>query len=84
MGLYDTVRFVCPHCASRTEVQTKAGECRLKSYPQNKVPLRLAAALQAQPAEVTACCGKPVYFTAPYLPKFVEVFAEIPQDLEDE
>ena len=42
MGLFDSVRFECPECGERMSVQSKAGDCILKDYDSEAVPLNIA------------------------------------------
>ena len=32
MGMFDTVKLVCPKCGEEQEVQSKAGDCLLRYY----------------------------------------------------
>jgi len=32
MGLFDIVKFWCPRCQEKIEVQSKAGDCELHEY----------------------------------------------------
>jgi hypothetical protein len=38
MGMYDTVIVPCPKCQTKTEFQTKSGECTLAEYTLEDVP----------------------------------------------
>lgn len=51
MGMFDTVIFKCLKCKHEIEEQSKAGECRLEVYPNRKVPIDIAIALDG--ADIT-------------------------------
>lgn len=55
MGMYDSVRVVCPNCESSLEFQSKAGECRLKEYELDNVPPSIAGDLIGE--SVYCRCG---------------------------
>ncbi len=42
MGCFDTVNFKCPTCGSSLNIQSKAGECRLKEFFITSVPMDIA------------------------------------------
>lgn len=42
MGMYDTVIFTCEVCGRTLSVQSKSGECLLKEYNADHVPLDIA------------------------------------------
>ena len=63
MGCYDSVKFKCPDCGKELVVQSKSGECRLKTYGAKCVPIAVAGSLHKQ--EVTCeCCQAPLVIEA--------------------
>ena len=62
MGMFDTVTLKCPHCGADTELQTKAGPCRLKVYSIRRAPLSIAGCLTESGKYTLECCGKQVAF----------------------
>lgn len=48
MGLFDSVMFQCPKCKGTVEVQSKAGDCILKEYPEDDVPTAIAADIDGE------------------------------------
>lgn len=55
MGMYDTVHFHCPSCGADMHTQSKAGECMLRDYQADEVPVDIARDLVR---EVLYCdCG---------------------------
>ena len=45
MGMFDSVIAACPKCKEPLEFQSKAGECRLRRYSVNSVPVEIAGSL---------------------------------------
>lgn len=45
MGMFDTVIFFCPYCTKEIEEQSKTGECKMKQFHQNRVPVSTAVGL---------------------------------------
>ena len=63
MGCFDTVYMQCPKCDKRNEVQTKAGECNLKIYSYQQVPLAIAEDIVD--TKITCKCGIEFKLTCP-------------------
>ena len=42
MGMFDSVMITCPSCGKKLEFQSKAGDCTLATYEQDKVPIEIA------------------------------------------
>jgi hypothetical protein len=42
MGMFDRIIFKCPKCNYEIEEQSKAGDCLLRDYSQDAVPLAVA------------------------------------------
>ena len=42
MGIYDSVQVNCPHCNGQNEIQSKHGECELRTFHQDAVPVAIA------------------------------------------
>jgi transcription elongation factor Elf1 len=38
MGMYDTIKFLCPRCDEEIWVQSKGGEREMAEYEQDSVP----------------------------------------------
>jgi hypothetical protein len=38
MGMYDTVMVPCPKCGTKSEFQSKSGDCTLAVYELNEAP----------------------------------------------
>jgi len=55
MGMYDTVYYHCGACHSSIEVQSKAGECGLRKYKSNDVPVEIAASINGKAVECEEC-----------------------------
>ena len=55
MGMFDSVIAKCPMCDGDVEFQTKAGDCSLRTYTSNEVPLKLAAAIQGDISSCDSC-----------------------------
>lgn len=56
MGMFDTVRFKCPNCKKREiEVQSKAGDCLLADYCQEKVPQDIAKDIEGEESYCQIC-----------------------------
>jgi DNA-directed RNA polymerase subunit RPC12/RpoP len=55
MGSFDSVIVSCPKCSSKVEVQSKAGECRLKRYGEKSVPYVIAEALDGTSVRCPSC-----------------------------
>jgi hypothetical protein len=45
MGMFDTVLFKCPKCGKQLEEQSKAGECLLEDFSENRVPVVIALSI---------------------------------------
>lgn len=61
MGMFDSVVGKCPYCGTENELQSKAGECMLRSYnldTADKVPIQIARDLHGS-TETCYSCGKP-------------------------
>jgi hypothetical protein len=58
MGMFDTVHFNCPSCNKLMEVQTKAGDCNLRIYHSDEVPLGIADDLNGDKEECGNCHTK--------------------------
>lgn len=41
MGLYDEITVRCPHCDTIVTLQSKAGECRMRSFCIEDVPVMI-------------------------------------------
>jgi hypothetical protein len=82
MGMFDSVHVVCPFCDKETELQSKAGYCRLDNFYQHKVPPALAADLKG----LHACdhCHEEFEVYAHNLPSYVSltVIKKRSEDLE--
>ena len=55
MGMFDSVYFKCPHCGKDTEVQSKAGDCTLDNFWQNRVPPQIAIDLEGDEESCRLC-----------------------------
>ncbi len=55
MGMYDSVFVQCPGCRRMIEFQSKTGDCLLKKYHSNSVPLNIAVALDGAYKECSDC-----------------------------
>ncbi len=70
--MFDTVIFKCPNCGKDIEEQTKAGECILRNFNCNEVPINIAIDLFD---EVVHCyeCGKSYRMTCGSIPPPVTI-----------
>lgn len=60
MGCFDRVYMTCPNCGySRVEFQSKAGECSMSEFDQDRVPLDIAADIEGD-VETCPQCGTEV------------------------
>lgn len=55
MGMYDEVVFRCPDCGDTLIVQSKAGECNLRSYNNRKVPADIAKSIRGEEVFCDEC-----------------------------
>lgn len=55
MGMFDSIYVKCPKCDTSQEVQSKAGECLLHSYDQDRVPIAIAADLNGEEVKCNHC-----------------------------
>lgn len=55
MGMFDSVYLRCPKCNDTVEVQSKAGECYLRTYDQDEVPTVIAADINGEEAYCKDC-----------------------------
>ena len=63
MGCFDTVYIKCPECKKKTAIQTKAGECELRNYSYQQVPLAIAEELSG--TKIKCECGTEFEITCP-------------------
>ena len=56
MGMFDTVKGICPHCGADVKLQSKAGDCLLRLYPIEDVPLAIADDLRLNASEYNTVC----------------------------
>ena len=58
MGMFDSLYVNCPECGNIVEFQSKVGDCSLRSYDKENVPMNIAIDLAGA---VALCeCGKAV------------------------
>lgn len=71
MGMFDTIRWRCPHCNERHSTQTKAGPCELLDYDLARgLPRELVHSVEGD--HLCDCCGKAYRIGDPE-PGFVRV-----------
>lgn len=61
MGMFDSIRFVCPSCGAFITVQCKSGPCSLRVYdaPQDQIPEEILKNLTSEnPYYVCGLCGQ--------------------------
>ena len=66
MGLFDTVHAKCS-CGGDVEFQSKAGECCLRDFSNDQVPLDIAADIVGDLASCNEC-GKQYMITSQNMP----------------
>jgi transcription elongation factor Elf1 len=72
MSSFDTVSFKCPECGHYIEVQTKAGDCRMKEYANLRVPAIIAASMNAEKVQCD-CCKNTFVMASDILPRYVPI-----------
>jgi hypothetical protein len=55
MGLFDSVIVKCPRCGADCEFQSKSGDCVLRRYNVDDVPMRIAADIDGE--DFSCNCG---------------------------
>lgn len=78
MGCFDTVIFRCPDCGSAIDEQTKAGECLLRDYSQESVPLEIAGRMDGDEVFCQECGSKWVIRPDDSAPKTVPLILVTP------
>lgn len=46
MGCFDSVYIKCPRCGFSVKFQSKAGECKLATYSEKRVPAEIAKSIK--------------------------------------
>lgn len=71
MGLYDSIWIRCSNCGSAVEFQSKVGDCILKDYDEDEVPLEIAKSIDG---DTRRCkCGNVVRAKVVYVPATVKI-----------
>ena len=55
MGMFDSVMVKCPECGEEIEFQSKAGECLCEVYPEENVPVVVAADISGEKCVCHKC-----------------------------
>jgi DNA-directed RNA polymerase subunit RPC12/RpoP len=55
MGLFDTVRLICPYCSKDVVVQSKAGDCTLAEHDEDAVPVYIANDILGKAVRCNGC-----------------------------
>lgn len=55
MGCFDSVWFKCPGCLEKVEVQSKAGDCALRSYEPLNAPTEILTDIAGRPIDCDHC-----------------------------
>lgn len=55
MGMFDSIRGKCPNCNKNVEIQTKLGECLLREYNLDKLPVDIATAIAWKKNYIETC-----------------------------
>ncbi len=55
MGMFDTVVAVCPRCSGIVRFQSKAGECEMREYSVDRVPVPIANSLHGSTEKCDEC-----------------------------
>lgn len=83
MGCFDTLKVRCPACGTAIEFQSKAGDCRMRTYNRRNVPPEIAGALDGAIEECSKCeRGVELFVTTNVEVGFVGDFAEEDEDYE--
>lgn len=82
MSCFDTVKFACPSCGCKFDVQSKAVLRILKTYNHTSVPIDIAASLDS---DIESCpsCEENLRIVA-NIPKRVALYLETVEQTEDE
>ena len=75
MGMFDTVIATCPVCEEEVEFQSKAGDCLLRTYTENFVPVAIAEDLEFEEKECKN--GHLISIKAPDLPGYTVMEVEV-------
>lgn len=55
MGMFDIVNFICPGCEDVLEIQSKAGECMLDRFYEDRVPPAIAEDIEGEKIYCEKC-----------------------------
>lgn len=83
MGCFDSVWTKCPNCLRSIEFQTKLGECMLKKYDDNKVPLIVALGVEGK-TEVCPNCNTEIKMEIVNRPRSFQMIPKVVSDKDDD
>lgn len=72
MGMYDTLRVLCPYCNHLNEIQSKAGDNLLLHYSLDNVPHEIMTDVMSE-RQYCESCGKQLRFAIINEPKYLVV-----------
>ncbi len=82
MSSFDAVVGQCPHCGHRLEVQSKAGDCDMKTYTTTAVPVEIAVDVHGYGGTCDHC-GQPWTLVCDALQHYYPMAFVVPEEEQD-